>query len=144
MAFGLDDIIAEGLKIINKYIPDPQQAAQAQLEVMKIKQSDTFKEIDAALQQQQMQTDINKVEAANDHVFVSGWRPFIGWVCGAGLALQVILFPCISTVVALILGHPPVMPEMPIEVLMVNLTGMLGLGAYRSYEKVKGVKNGGA
>lgn len=144
MVFGLDDIIAEGLKILNKYIPDPQAQAQASIDMMKIKQADAFKEIEAALQADQMQADINKVEAASDHVFVSGWRPFIGWVCGAGLALQVIIFPCISTVVSLILGHPPIMPEMPIEVLMVNLTGMLGLGAYRSYEKVKGVKNGGA
>jgi len=144
MAFGLDDIIATGLKIIDKFIPDPEAKARAQLEMMNIKQAEEFKKIDAALQEQQMQADINKVEAGSDHVFVAGWRPFIGWVCGAGLALQVIIFPCISTVVSLIIGHPPVMPEMPIEVLMVNLTGMLGLGAYRSYEKVKGVKNGGA
>lgn len=144
MAFGLDDIIAEGLKVINKFIPDPQAQVNASLEMMKIKQADAFKELDAALQADQMQADINKTEAASDHVFVSGWRPFIGWVCGLGLALQVILFPCISTVVSIIVGHPPTMPEMPIEVLMVNLTGMLGLGAYRSYEKVKGVKNGGA
>lgn len=143
MAFGLDDIIAEGLKIINKFIPDPQAQVAAQLEMMKIKQADAFKELEVQLQEQQMQADINKQEAASDHVFVSGWRPFIGWVCGVGFALQVIVFPIVSTA-AVALGHPLVMPEMPIEVLMVNLMGMLGLGGYRSWEKVKGVKNGGA
>ena len=143
MAFGLDDIIAEGLKIINKFIPDPQAQVQAQLEMLRIKQQDTFKELELQLQEQQMQADINKQEAASDHVFVSGWRPFIGWVCGVGFALQVIVFPIVSTA-AVALGHPLVMPEMPIEVLMVNLMGMLGLGGYRSWEKVKGVKNGGA
>lgn len=143
MAFGLDDIIAEGLKIINKFIPDPQAKIEAQLEMMKIKQADAFKEIEAQLQEQQMQADINKQEAASDHVFVAGWRPFIGWVCGVGFALQVIIFPIVSTA-AVALGHPLAMPEMPIEVLMVNLMGMLGLGGYRSWEKVKGVKNGGA
>lgn len=143
MAFGLDDIIAEGLKIINKFVPDPNAQAQASLELVKIKQGDAFKEIDAVLQQQQMQADINKVEAASDKVFVAGWRPFIGWICGVGLALQVIIFPCVATIAAAV-GHSFTMPEMPIEVLMVNLTGMLGLAGARSWEKIKGVKNGGA
>lgn len=143
MAFGLDDIIAEGLKIINKFIPDPQAQVNAQIEMMKIKQSDSFKEMEVALQQQQMQADINKVEAASDKVFVAGWRPFIGWICGVGLGLQVIIFPLVATVAAA-MGTTLNMPEMPVEVLMVNLTGMLGLAGARSWEKIKGVKNGGA
>lgn len=143
MAFGLDDIIAEGLKIINKFIPDPQAQVNAQIEMMKIKQSDSFKEMEVALQEQQMQADINKVEAASDKVFVAGWRPFIGWICGVGLGLQVIIFPLVATVAATV-GVSVTMPEMPVEVLMVNLTGMLGLAGARSWEKIKGVKNGGA
>lgn len=143
MAFGLDDIIAEGLKILNKYIPDPQAQVNAQIEMMKIKQSDSFKEMEVALQEQQMQADINKVEAASDKVFVAGWRPFIGWICGVGLGLQVIIFPLVATVAATV-GVSVTMPEMPVEVLMVNLTGMLGLAGARSWEKIKGVKNGGA
>lgn len=143
MAFGLDDIIAEGLKILNKYIPDPQAQVAAQLEMMKIKQADAFKQVEASLQEMQMQADVNKVEAASDKVFVAGWRPFIGWICGVGLGLQVIIFPLVATVVAA-MGKSLVMPEMPVEVLMVNLTGMLGLAGARSWEKIKGVKNGGA
>lgn len=140
---GLTTIIGQALSIVNKFITDPQAQVQAQIEMMKITQSDDFKKIDADLQSMQMQADINKVEAASSNGFVAGWRPFIGWICGVGLALQVIIFPCLSTVVSLVTGHVPLMPEMPIEVLMVNLTGMLGLGAYRTYEKVKGVNNGG-
>lgn len=143
MAFGLDDIIAEGLKILNKYIPDPQAQVNAQLEMMKIKQADSFKEVEAALQEQQMQTDINKVEAASDHIFVAGWRPFMGWICGLGFAMQVIFFPLAATV-SVVIGHPIQMPEMPIEVLMTTLMGMLGLGYYRTREKMGGLKNGGA
>lgn len=143
MAFGLDDIIAEGLKIINKFVPDPQAQVEAQLEMMKVKQADSFKEIDAALQEQQMQADINKVEAASDHIFVSGWRPFMGWICGLGFALQVIVFPVVSTAAAAFNKAFP-MPEMPIEVLMTTLLGLLGLGGMRSWEKTKGVRNGGA
>lgn len=143
MAFGLDDIIASGLKIIDKFIPDPEAKARANLEMMQIKQAEAFKELEVALQEQQMQADINKVEAASDKVFVAGWRPFIGWICGVGLGLQVIIFPLVATVAAA-MGVSVTMPEMPVEVLMVNLTGMLGLAGARSWEKIKGVRNGGA
>ena len=143
MSFGLDDIIASGLKIIDKFIPDPEAKARANLEMMQIKQAEAFKELEVALQEQQMQADINKVEAASDKVFVAGWRPFIGWICGVGLGLQVIIFPLVATVAAA-MGVSVTMPEMPVEVLMVNLTGMLGLAGARSWEKIKGVRNGGA
>lgn len=142
MAFGLDDIIAEGLKIINKFVIDPEAQTRAQLEMLKIKQADVFKEMEVALQEKQMQADINKVEAASNSRFVAGWRPMTGWVCSVGLGLQVIIFPIVATVAAA-MGKTLVMPEMPIEVLMVNLTGMLGLAGARSWEKIKGVRNGG-
>ena len=60
-----------------------------------------------------------------------------------GLGLQVIIFPLVATVAAA-MGVSVTMPEMPVEVLMVNLTGMLGLAGARSWEKIKGVRNGGA
>lgn len=140
---GITTIIGQALSIVNKFVKDPEAQAQAQIEILKITQSSQFKEIDAALQEQQMQADINKVEAASDHIFVSGWRPAIGWVCGIGFALQVILFPIVTTV-AVIFDHPLEMPTMPTEILMTNLTALLGLGGLRSWEKTKGLRNGGA
>lgn len=141
--FGLDDIIAEGLKIINKFVPDPNQAAQAQLEMLKIKQADNFKNLEVALQEKQMQADINREEAKSDSRFVAGWRPFVGWVCGVGFSLQVVVFPLLSFVLAMI-GHPLTMPEMPIEVLVTTLFGLLGLGGLRTWEKKAGLRNGGS
>ena len=143
MAFGLDDIIAASLRIVDKFIPDPEAKARAQLEMLNIKQAEVFKQLEVALAEQQMQADINKVEAASDHVFVSGWRPFMGWICGLGFAMQVIVFPVVSTIAAMV-NHSFPMPEMPIEVLMTTLLGLLGLGGMRSWEKTKGVRNGGA
>ena len=143
MAFGLDDIIATALKVVDKFIPDPEAKARAQIEMLNIKQAESFKELEVALQEQQMQADINKVEAASDHIFVAGWRPFMGWICGLGFAMQVIIFPLVATVATLV-GHQIQMPEMPIEVLMTTLMGMLGLGYYRTREKMGGLKNGGA
>lgn len=143
MAFGLDDIIASGLKIIDKFIPDPEAKARAQLEMMQIKQAEAFKEIDASLQTMQMQADVNKIEAASDHVFVSGWRPFIGWVCGLSLALQFLIFP-IAAWMALYWHVTLTFPALPTEMFYGLLFGMLGIGGMRSWEKTKGVKNGGA
>ena len=77
------------------------------------------------------QLEINKVEAAHDSVFVSGGRPCIGWVCALGLFYNVIL--------ANILGIWVDVPEVDTTLLVPVMMGMLGIGAMRSYEKVKGV-----
>lgn len=138
---GLDDIIGEGMKIIDKFIPDPQAKMNAQIEMMKITQADKFKEIDAALQEQQMQADINKQEASNESVFVSGWRPFIGWICGAAFGLQFVVFP-VSVFGLGFFKITTQMPVLPMEALMTVLLGMLGLGGMRSWEKVQRGKTG--
>ena len=80
-----------------------------------------------------LQTEINKVEADNDNVFVSGWRPFIGWVCGSGLAFNYVLRPLINYF--LIFADIQQMPSLEIEALFPLIMGMLGFGAMRSYEK---------
>lgn len=143
MAFGLDDIIASGLKIIDKFIPDPEAKARANLEMMQIKQAEAFKEMEVALQEQQMQADINKVEAASDNIFVAGPRPFIMWICGVAFGLQFVLFP-MMVFIAQFFGKMVQTPLLPMEALMTVLLGTLGLGGYRSWEKIKGVRNGGA
>lgn len=143
MAFGLDDIIASGLKIIDKFIPDPEAKARANLEMMQIKQAEAFKELEVALQEQQMQADINKVEAASDNIFVAGPRPFIMWICGVAFGLQFVLFP-LMVFIAQMFGKLLQVPVLPLEALMTVLLGTLGLGGYRSWEKIKGVRNGGA
>jgi len=68
-----------GGKVIDRVWPDPVQAATAKLELVKLQQS-------GELAAMAGQLEINKVEAASASVFVSGWRPFIGWVCGAACA----------------------------------------------------------
>ncbi len=78
------------------------------------------------------QLEVNKVEAAHKSLFVAGWRPFVGWVAGIGLAYNVI----ISQILGIWLDVPEVDPSLLTPVLM----GMLGMGAMRSYEKAKGVQ----
>jgi hypothetical protein len=82
--------------------------------------------------------EINAVEAANSNVFVSGWRPFIGWTCGLGMFGNFITIPFSNFVLAL-LELNIVIPLVPLETMMPVLMGMLGLGAMRTYEKKSGV-----
>ena len=77
------------------------------------------------------QLEINKVEAAHKSLFVAGWRPSIGWCCSLGLLYHVLIAP--------IAGIWVEVPEIDPSLLMTTMTGMLGLGAMRSYEKTRGV-----
>jgi hypothetical protein len=89
----------------------------------------------------QAQTDVNKVEAASSSMFVAGWRPFIGWVCGTGLLVQFLINPLFTWVAALF-HRLFVFPSLDLGTLTTLLFGMLGLGAMRTYEKVNGVNSG--
>ena len=86
----------------------------------------------------QGQLDINKTEAANPSLFVSGWRPAIGWVCGLACAwnwigLKIALF------IAAYTGHALNMSPADVSEMMPVLFGMLGLGGLRTAEKINGV-----
>ena len=91
------------------------------------------------------QLAINKVEAASSSLFVSGWRPAVGWVCVTGLFYTFLLKPLLPwTVAALasIVGREsalPLLPEVPMGDLVILLSGMLGFGFMRSYDKKNGV-----
>ena len=91
------------------------------------------------------QVDVNKIEAENPNLFVSGWRPAVGWVGVLGLAYQFLGYPLMQWVWAFGQGvdlipkglTPP--PDLQTDQLMVLLSGLLGFGGMRSFEKSKGV-----
>lgn len=83
------------------------------------------------------QIEVNKVEAQHASIFVAGWRPFIGWTGGVGLAYSFVLAPFIEFV-ARANGYVQEMPMPDATQLMMLITSMLGVGAMRSYDKQKG------
>ena len=85
-----------------------------------------------------LQVELNKVEASHRSVFVAGWRPFIGWVCGAGFAYHFVLQPFLLFVVAWVGVDMPELPVFDMGTLQTVLMGMLGLGGLRTFEKVAG------
>ena len=86
----------------------------------------------AAHENAKAQLEVNKVEAAHKNMFVAGWRPAIGWICGFALMYSTILSP--------ILGIWYTVPPVDSSLLTTVLMGMLGLGAMRTVEKAKGVQ----
>jgi hypothetical protein len=127
----LSALLDIGGKVIDRVWPDPAQQAAAKLELFKLQQSGELAQIAG-------QMEINKVEAANPSVFVSGWRPAIGWICGAGFAVQFVVGPLAEWGSALY-GHPVKFPSMDTGTMMPLLLGMLGLGGMRTAEKIQGV-----
>ena len=120
-----------GTKVIERIFPDPTQAAAAKLELLKLQQSGELAVMTA-------QTDINRVEAGNASVFVSGWRPMVGWICGAACAWNWIGLP-IAKVALQLAGHPIAISPADLSEMMPVLMGMLGLGSLRTLEKINGV-----
>lgn len=135
----LDLVAGPVLKIIDKLIPDPQAKAQAQLQAMQMAQNGEFKEIDTQLQRDLAQIAVNQTEAQSPDFFKSGWRPFVGWVCGAGLATQFLVGPLATWIVGL-MGHPLQFPSLDMGTLLTLLAGLLGLGTLRTAEKLKGAQ----
>lgn len=100
------------------------------------KQAAAFKLEDLVAQVAAAQSVTNTTEAASGNFFVAGWRPFVGWACGIGFVYGVIVQPVLNGVLHFVgLGIPPV----DVSALVAILTGMLGLGGLRTYEKVKDV-----
>lgn len=127
-----------GSKIIDRLIPDPAQKSAAQLELLKLQQAGTLAELAADTDLQKGQLDVNKVEAASESLFVSGWRPFVGWVCGMGLAVQYVVGPFFTWITHLFNTRID-FPIMDLSTMLPLLIGMLGFGYYRSKDKANGV-----
>ena len=85
------------------------------------------------------QLEVNKVEAGSTSLFVSGWRPFVGWTCGVALCWHFVLAPVTMFLCAYLGVTIPELPTFDMGSLMTVLMGMLGLGGLRTYEKQKGL-----
>lgn len=132
----LEILIGPITKIVDKLIPDPQARAQAQLELIKLQQAGEFKELEAQLEINKGQIDINKIEAASSSFWNSGWRPAVGWICVVGLGYNYLLQPLLSWMSSNFGWIVP--PSPPLGELIVLLGGLLGLGTMRSFERVRG------
>lgn len=118
--------------ILDKFIPDAKDRLDAENMLMQ-----------ALMNADTAQLDVNKQEAAHANLFVAGWRPFIGWVCGASLAYSVIGFSFLNWILQVISQFTthnfPVLPAPDTTITLEILMAMLGLGGMRTFEKMKKV-----
>lgn len=126
------EIAAIVAKLLDKAIPDADAKNKAMAELLSMQ---TKGEIDSLLGQ----LEINKEEAKNPSVFVSGWRPFAGWICGIGLGYVALVEPLLRFVAMVGFHYTGAFPQIDTSLTMQVLLGMLGLGGMRAFEKSKGV-----
>lgn len=126
----LGPLLEVGKTLIDRWLPDPQKKAEAEMELVRMA-------ADGELKQVLAQLEINAKEAAHPSVWVSGWRPAFGWVGALGF-----LYATVAQPVLVWYGSArgwPTPPEVNIDLLWTVVTGLLGIGGLRSLEKVKGV-----
>jgi hypothetical protein len=124
-------ILEVGGRLLDKLIPDKDAREKAQAELIKAAQDQDF-------QKAMGQLEINKEDAKSGSTFRGGWRPFIGWTCGGAFALHFVVFPILNFFVVGA-GGEEIKIAFDMDTLLTVLGGLLGLGAFRSYEKTKGL-----
>lgn len=95
--------------------------------------------LDAFQGAMQAQMAINEKEAQHGSLFVAGWRPAIGWVCGLAFFWNFVVQPLFSWGAFLAGVDIGQAPSLDLSQMMPVLLGMLGLGGLRTYEKRAGV-----
>jgi len=135
--FPLGAILDIGSKLVDKFFPDPAQAEQAKLKLLEMQQTGELAQLAAATDLAKLQIQTNLEEAKSTNWFVAGWRPFVGWICGAGLAYVAIFEPIARFVAKVFFNYAGDFPVINTDLTMQVLMGVLGLGAMRSVEKVK-------
>lgn len=133
-----------GKSAIDKIWPDPIKRAEELRKLEEMKQKGDLAELNARVQLMLAQIQTNQKEAEHKSVFVAGWRPFIGWVGGFSLAYAGVIYPLLTWFwsFALAMNWLPTEavapPYIESATLTAVVTGMLGIGSMRSYDKKQG------
>lgn len=131
----IGDVINAVKDIVSEVVVDKDKRDQINYQLKEIEDKANQRMHEEVL----AQIDVNKQEASNPSLFVAGWRPFVGWVGGAGLVYSTILQP-LSSWVARVAGYVGEFPVIDNQLLLYVLGGMLGIGGLRTVEKIKGVE----
>lgn len=128
---GID--LAKGL--IDRVWPDASKKIEFEQKIAELQTNGELQKMAAEFDLAKQQIAVNVEEAKSEKVFVSGWRPFIGWVCGGAYAYHFVLQPLLAFVLSAF-GVVVALPTFNMDALSTVMFGMLGLGVYRSAEKI--------
>lgn len=127
----INALIGPVMGLLDKIIPDPTEKARLAHEIATLAERQ-------AHEIAKSQIEVNRTEAASSSMFVAGWRPAVGWICAAGLGFNFICVP-LGNFALSISGSVIAIPALDVSEMMPVLMGMLGLGAFRTFEKTRGV-----
>jgi len=136
----LDALFELGKTAIEKIWPDPSKRAEELFKLEKLKQDGDLAKLQAEVSLMLGQIEINKVEAQHPSVFVAGARPAVMWIGAFGLAYAAVLEPIARFMARVVFEYAGDFPVLDTTITMQVLFGILGLGAYRTYEKTKEVQ----
>ena len=128
----LGPLLDMGKSLLDRVIPNQEEKRKAEMELIKMA-------ADGELKQVMGQLEINAKEAAHPSVFVAGWRPAFGWVGAAAFGYSTILQPLLTWIGFNAWNWSVAAPTIQSDLLWVVITGMLGIGGMRTFEKQKGV-----
>ena len=133
-------VLSIGESLITRLFPDPAQQAEQRLKLTQMAQDGKLAELNAEVQLMLGQIETNKEQAKHKSLFVAGARPAVIWTCCASLGFTGIVHPLLIWVWAFagLDGAPP--PPLDIGYMAPILTGLLGLGGMRSFDKAKGTQ----
>ena len=129
---GIGELGKDVAEVVDRFVETEEERKAADILLMKVQQ-----------EPDKWQTEINKVEAGHRTIFVAGWRPFVGWICGTGIGLHFLVFPLLEWYTAYLaslgFGTKVIAPTVEVGALFTLITAMLGMSATRTYEKHKGL-----
>jgi hypothetical protein len=124
-------------QVLDKIFPDKEAADAAKLKLLDMQQSGELAKLESITELAKGQLEINKAEASSDGHYKGGWRPAIGYVCATALAYNYVAYPILVFIMSYAMPYMDV-PKVNIDDNLWELiTGMLGLGAMRTWEKIK-------
>ena len=136
----ISGLFSAAQSLIERFFPDKEKQAAAQLELLKMQQTGELANLAAETDLAKLQVQVNLEESKSTNWFVAAWRPFIGWTCGFGLAYVSIVEPLARFAAQVWFHYTGSFPIIDTTITMQVLLGMLGLAAARTVEKVKNVE----
>ena len=124
---GVGQTASQIADIVDRFVETKEEKKAAEILLMKVQQ-----------EPDKWQAEINKVGAGHRSVFIAGWRPFIGWVCGLALAWGWLVGP-IFVFFLNAFGKKMELPKINVGEAITLVMALLGLAATRTYEKKSGL-----
>lgn len=138
---GIKTLADAAIGLANRVWPDPAKQAEMALKVKELEQKGNFDELSLMIGTMTKQMDINAKEAEHPSLFVAGWRPATGWTCVVALFYSAVVEPILRFISTVLFGYTGSFPILDGSLVDNILIPLLGLGAFRTYEKMKGVND---